>query len=76
MLNRSTYELLPYIYLVAGAGLILSKQNIVFTIAGIILYLAGSIVWIMRSNHRRTNPDQRPRRVFFFPRGSMSSIHF
>lgn len=57
------YESLPYFYLSISLLLILlfnSRPNIV-TFA-LMLYLAGSAVWIMRSNARRQ--DIRQQRIF------------
>ncbi len=53
MLNKPLYELLPYLYLVAGFGLINYIPNWVTSAAGALIFIMGAIVWNMRSEFRR-----------------------
>ncbi|MEH6649165.1 MAG: hypothetical protein V7707_03970 [Motiliproteus sp.] len=47
------YETLPYGYLIAGAGLMLSQQGMLFGLAGVSLYCAGAMCWITRACYRQ-----------------------
>ncbi|MFO6423084.1 hypothetical protein [Motilimonas sp. KMU-193] len=65
MLSKMTYELLPMTYLVAGVGSISMLETSYGIIAGTILYSVGALVWVMRSNYRRTDQRRQPRRSLF-----------
>jgi len=47
------YELLPYLYFISGIFLIHAKLHFIFSIVGSLLFIFGSALWIIRSNHRR-----------------------
>lgn len=62
MLSKMTYELLPTTYLVAGIGSISMLETSYGIIAGAILYSVGALVWVMRSNYRRTDERRHPKK--------------
>jgi len=53
MLPNHVYEVLPYIYISTGAISMSLLGNIVAVLSGLILIVAGALVWILRSEHRR-----------------------
>lgn len=60
-LPTPVYESIPYLYFVTCSLLaVLYNQNSGILLAALALYLCGSSVWIMRSNHRRQ--DRRKHR--------------
>lgn len=56
MLPKQIYELLPYLYLLAGAICFAWLPHPLGAWSGWILLHAGGLVWVMRSNRRRQNP--------------------
>lgn len=56
MFPKGIYEVLPYTYMSVGIVEIGFVESIMATISGVVLFLAGAIVWVMRSNARRTDP--------------------
>jgi len=52
MLPKMLYELLPYIYLSAGAGGFVINSAIIF-VASISLMMTGALVLVMRFSYRR-----------------------
>ncbi len=62
MLSKMTYELLPITYLVTGLGSISMLETSYGIIAGSILYSVGALIWVMRSNYRRTDERRHPKR--------------
>ncbi|OOZ43874.1 hypothetical protein BOW37_09150 [Solemya velum gill symbiont] len=53
MLPRFYNELIPYICIWGGIGITLATQPGLTHLFAIVLYLAGSLIWLMRSNARR-----------------------
>ncbi|WP_306522564.1 hypothetical protein [Rheinheimera sp.] len=53
MLPSYLYETLPYGYMTAGAAAVVFTPGYVAALSGAILILAGALVWILRSDHRR-----------------------
>ena len=53
MLPKPLYEIIPYLYLGGGALGILFLDNAIGWACGGLLYGAGALVWVLRSNHRR-----------------------
>ncbi|WP_207062552.1 hypothetical protein [Motiliproteus sp. SC1-56] len=58
MLPKPLYEPLPYLYLAAGAGILLAFDGAA-TPVGLILFFFGAWFWVMRSERRRKN-SRRP----------------
>lgn len=58
------YETLPYSYLIAGAGLMLSQQGLLFGLAGFSLYCAGATCWITRACYRQRHGRCYPAREY------------
>jgi len=58
MLPRMLYELLPYLYLSAGAGGFVINSAIVF-VASISLIMTGALVLMMRISYRRDIKQSR-----------------
>lgn len=55
MLPKQLYELLPYLYLLAGALCFALLPHPFGAWSGWLLLHAGGLVWIMRSHRRRQN---------------------
>ncbi len=53
MLSKPIYETLPYGYLIIGASLMFASNSMTTAIPAILLFLAGAVVWVLRSNARR-----------------------
>ncbi|QCG48722.1 hypothetical protein [Aeromonas schubertii] len=53
MLPRPLYELLPYLSLAVGLGLLSSASQPGLLLAGLLLFVAGARIWSLRSNYRR-----------------------
>ncbi len=53
MLPNRVYEVLPYLYISTGAIAMSVLGNYVAVLSGLILIIAGALVWILRSDHRR-----------------------
>jgi hypothetical protein len=53
MLPNRVYELLPYVYISTGVLAMSMLGHFVAVISGLILIIAGALVWILRSDHRR-----------------------
>lgn len=53
MLHQRVYEILPYVYMASGVLAMLVLTNLVAVFSGLLLILAGALVWILRSDHRR-----------------------
>ena len=53
MLPNHLYEGLPFIYIGTGASAMSLLGNFVAVLSGLILIVAGALVWILRSDHRR-----------------------
>ncbi|WP_348731354.1 hypothetical protein [Rheinheimera texasensis] len=55
MLPSQLYESLPYLYLVAGIACFALLAHPLGGWAGVLLFNAGAMVWIMRAERRRLN---------------------
>jgi hypothetical protein len=55
MLPSWLYEQLPNFYLLLSAGLLLFAHSPLLWLAASLLFVAGALVWMMRSNYRRTD---------------------
>ena len=55
MLPTKLYEALPYTYVASGIGIMLSSPLLLATAAGCLLALAGAVVWVLRSENRRSD---------------------
>ncbi|OBP14015.1 hypothetical protein A5320_15245 [Rheinheimera sp. SA_1] len=53
MLPNRVYEVLPYVYISTGAVAMSLLGHLVAVLSGLILIVAGALVWILRSDHRR-----------------------
>jgi len=58
MLPNRVYEGLPYIYIGTGVLAMSLLGNFVAVLSGLILIVAGALVWILRSDHRRADLRQ------------------
>jgi len=67
MIPKPLYELVPYICLTVGSGSVISHSSLLGVIAGVMLYAAGSLIWLMRFNHRYPVPKKFARRGGFLP---------
>lgn len=55
MLPTKLYEALPYVYIAAGVTVLLSYSSWVALVCALLLTLAGAVVWILRSDNRRSD---------------------
>ena len=62
MLPSAIYEPLPFLYLGSGLLLLGLAGQPALLLAGLALYLAGSLVWFRRSAHRRPDKSRQTRR--------------
>lgn len=53
MLPTKIYEPLPYSYMLAGIVSMVLVPSLLGVLSGALLFLAGALVWIVRSEHRR-----------------------
>ncbi|WP_372625619.1 hypothetical protein [Arsukibacterium sp.] len=53
MLPTKIYEPLPYSYMLAGLISMALLPSLLGMMSGTLLFLAGALVWIVRSEHRR-----------------------
>lgn len=56
MLPKVVYELMPYGYMSVGVAEISYFKTLLTTTSGLLFFVAGALIWILRSNHRRTDP--------------------
>lgn len=63
MLPEKLYESLPYLY--AGAGVatlfLMPGHPMLLSLSGALLFVAGGLVWVVRSEHRRRDLDAHGR---------------
>lgn len=57
ILPKALYELLPYGYMSAGVAEIGYFKTLISTGSGLLFFMAGALIWVLRSNHRRTDPE-------------------
>ena len=55
MISRLLYELKPHACLLSGCLLLSTTANPFFLSAGLLLFGSGSILWVLRSEYRRTD---------------------
>lgn len=55
MLPNRLYEFLPYLYMSTGALSMSLLGHFIAVISGLLLIVAGALVWILRSDHRRAD---------------------
>ena len=53
MLPGPLYEALPYGYMAAGTTAVVLTPGYMAAVSGVLLMIAGALVWILRSDHRR-----------------------
>ncbi|QTH63831.1 hypothetical protein J1N51_14140 [Psychrosphaera ytuae] len=58
MFPKLIYESLPYAYMSIGVVEINYFETILATMSGVLFFFAGALVWVMRSNARRTDPEK------------------
>ena len=56
ILPKALYEILPYGYMSAGVAEIGYFKTFISTGSGLLFFMAGALIWVLRSNHRRTDP--------------------
>ncbi|WP_210395686.1 hypothetical protein [Motiliproteus sediminis] len=67
MLSRPIYESLPYAYIIAGCAVIVLLESKLAWIPGILLFIAGAHVWILRAQYR-ARLQRRPKARRRLPR--------
>ena len=55
MLPRLFYESLPLLYILAGLFFLVITKQPLLLFAGLLLYTCGTLIWVMRSDNRRTD---------------------
>ena len=55
MLPRLLYESLPLLYILAGLFFLVITKQPLLLFAGLLLYTCGTLIWVMRSDNRRTD---------------------
>ncbi len=54
MVPQRIYESLPYVYMGLGLAILCSVKNPYAFSSALLFVLAGAVVWVVRSEHRRT----------------------
>lgn len=54
MVPQRIYESLPYMYMGLGLAILCSVKNPYAFSSALLFVLAGAVVWVVRSEHRRT----------------------
>ena len=54
MIPQRIYESLPYVYMSLGLAILCSVKNPYAFSSALSFVLAGAVVWVVRSEHRRT----------------------
>ncbi len=62
MLPNRVYEVLPYSYICLGTLSMLLLDHYVAVMSGVVLIVAGALVWILRSDHRRRDINNQSSR--------------
>ncbi|MFM5092493.1 hypothetical protein ACEUCJ_02040 [Aeromonas rivipollensis] len=60
MLPSAIYEPLPFVYLGGGLLLLGFSGHPALLLAGLSLYLAGSLIWFKRGAYRRLDKQRQP----------------
>ncbi len=67
MISKSIYEILPSVYLMLGSGSVIWNSNALGLFGGALLFILGAVIWVMRSNYRRTDEHKLPSKSFTLP---------
>lgn len=68
MLPVLLYEALPLTYISSGSIILVVGQSSLALTAAVLLYFAGTVIWIMRSDNRRTDHHMVPsHKLFLLP---------
>ncbi len=70
VVQKPVYEALPYAYIAIGVLVVLVLDSPLTYFSGMLFYVAGAVVWVMRSAYRRKNSKQQianRRGRFVFP---------
>lgn len=60
MIPKWIYEALPYSYLALGATLMVTSHSRLMVLAGLALYIAGALCWIVRARYRQRHGRRYP----------------
>ena len=55
VIRKPVYEVLPYTYIAVGIMVVIAMDSPLTYVSGVLFYVAGAIVWVMRSAYRRKN---------------------
>ena len=55
MVPNQIYEVLPYAYVSGGSAVMLITDNWLVVVCGFLLVLSGAVVWVLRSDNRRSD---------------------
>ncbi|OMH38111.1 hypothetical protein [Motiliproteus sp. MSK22-1] len=55
VIRKPVYEVLPYTYIAIGIVVVMAMDSPLTYVSGILFYVAGAVVWVMRSAYRRKN---------------------
>lgn len=55
MLPTKIYEILPYGYVATGGSVMLSVESWLALTSGLLIMLAGAVIWVLRSDNRRSD---------------------
>lgn len=63
MLPNKLYEMLPFLYVITGilTLFLMPGSPVLTTLSGALLFIAGGLVWIARSDHRRMDINNKQR---------------
>ena len=59
VIRKPIYEVLPYTYIALGVLVVVVLDSPLTYASGVLFYIAGAVVWVMRSGYRRKNKKQR-----------------
>lgn len=76
MLPKSVYETLPYMYLGGGMSEVVYFDSMVAMFSGVLFFVAGAMVWVMRSNHRRKDVEIKRKQHGRFPEAVYEFVPF
>jgi hypothetical protein len=54
---KPIYEVVPYLYMSGGIAEVSYIKGLLGTSAGVLLFLSGALIWVLRSNARRTDSE-------------------
>lgn len=76
MLPSWLYEQLPTLCLLLAAGLLLFAHSPLLLFAAALLFVTGALIWMMRSNYRRTDLIIFPTKRWFQPEWHYEALPF